>query len=122
MELEKKYEPELELTPKQVADLAACIKHPGFGVIQIIGRSIVDKFVTEWINADDDNSVLRAHKLAKASAQFYQAFVDQINIEIAGYRMVANEDKTPIDSTEVLDMGTSVDYLNNEMDEETLFL
>jgi hypothetical protein len=113
VDIEKKYEPEMELTPKEIADLAAIVRHPGFGVIQKISRCMVDQFVLAWINAKSDSEVLIAHKKAQVAAQFYEGLIVRVSEEIANYGMLVNTDnQTPLDVTEVLEMGESVDYSN----------
>lgn len=105
MELEKSFDPELELSNKEQADLSAVIHHPGFAVALRLGRCMVDQFVVKWMNADSDEDVLKAHKHAKVSAQFFQGFVDRINLEAAQYKSFSTQDNKPIDITENLDMG-----------------
>jgi hypothetical protein len=114
MDIEKKFDPELELEMKDRADLSAAINHPGFAVILRIGRWMVDQFVLDWMNANTDEQVLIAHKYAKVAAQFFQGFADRINEEAIQYRAVVNSDnKTPIDVTSALDIDTLRDYAEN---------
>jgi len=119
MEIEKKYEPELELTQQEVSDLSAVTAHPGFQTILKVARWSVDQFVLEWINASKPEEVLEAHRRAKTAAQFFQSLVDGINYEVNNYREVAisQRDKSPVDSVPGLETGPAVDYLNNKMED-----
>jgi hypothetical protein len=123
VDIERKYEPEMELEPKKIADLAAVVRHPGFSVIQKIARCTVDHFVLGWINAKSDAEVLDTHKKAQVAAQFYDGLIRRINDEIVNYGILVSADnQTPVDATEVLEMGESVDYSNQiGVDEEPLF-
>lgn len=123
MDIERKFEPEIELTNKEIAELAACVSHPGFKAVQKIARSMVDYFVLGWINVNSEADVLITHKKAQVAAQFYDGLIAKINDEVNNHSFIVSADnQTPIDSTEVLEMGESIDYRKQiGVDEEPLF-
>lgn len=106
--MEARFDPEITFTHDQRAQIAHTIATPGFEHINRILRSIVDRFVLDLINVDedDDNAVLGKHKLSKAAAQFYESAVSRINWESQQFMRDASGPVEPTDPTEgSIDLG-----------------
>lgn len=101
------FNPEVNLSHDQRAQLAHTLATPGFVQVNAIMRAIVDRFVIDLINIDedDDKAIIAKHKLSKAAAQVYQLVINRINAEVQQFM---HDSGTPslIDPTEgIIDMG-----------------
>ena len=93
---------ELSLTEEERGVLAASVKQRGFEIMQRIMEDQVRKFNFKLINTDPakQDSVLAAHYLAKAIAQFYTSLMEKIEGEC---QIVAFSNRKPVveDATEI---------------------
>lgn len=112
------FAPDLQLDDADRAHLVQIASTEGFKVVQRIMKTEVDKFVLAAINADpaDEAAVLTAHRMVKASAQFYQGVTNRINEEqLLHFNNMFKHNDTPVDATEpLLDLGGIVDAIAEE--------
>lgn len=110
------FNPDYQLERVEQAALASVVPTDGFRVIHRIMKSEVDKFVVRMINTDPANekTVIAAHLLSKAAAQFYQGVINRINEEITIYHHAPKASDKPVDITEgLIDLGEAVSNLPN---------
>lgn len=100
------FNPELQLEPQEISELASIYGQPGFLVINKIYRLAVDSFVKELINADGANEkdVIARHNQAKTAAQLYTKWLQTVNHIVYQYTHSVQSDK-PIDAAQGLDFG-----------------
>jgi|ERR1039458_1800836 hypothetical protein len=95
---------ELNLTDDERGVLSASVKQRGFEIMQRVMEDQVRKFNFALINADPANqdSVLAAHYLAKAVAQFYTSLMEKIENEC---QIHAYSNRKPVieDATEIVE-------------------
>jgi hypothetical protein len=108
------FNPDISLDRAEQSSLASIIAQPGFAVVQKIGKSCVDSFVVAWINKEQDEDVLRAHRHAKVAAQFYTMLIQRIKDEVDEYIHTQPQEK-PLDVAQSLDIG---EYIQNNYDEK----
>lgn len=108
---------ELELDNKERAHLNVLVGMDGFPVLQKIFENELEKFHIKLLNTDpaDEHSVLAAHRMEKAAAQYYQGCMKQLQMEIEAYRQLPKATDKPIDMTEGLfdDVADAVADLPN---------
>ncbi len=114
------FNPELKLSRHEQGALALVVAEEGYQVIHKICKTEIDKFILRLINEDatDPGSVLEAHRIAKAAAQFYAGITNVIKQNVEAYMSGKTIQQAPVDLTEgILDIGpvaTTLEMLSEE--------
>jgi len=126
VETHKSFEPEVVLDHTERALVAHAVATNGFPIIHRLIRSEVDKFIVGLINTGVENeaAIVANHRLAKAAAQVYTAFMNRINFEVEAFRAAVAKVGDPVDVTEgTIDLGAPAstqsdldDDLSNEFE------
>lgn len=105
---------DVELTGIERAHLAAWIGEESFRIVQRIMEDQVKTFNLDLVNATKTEDILAKHNIAKASAVFYQRFINRLNEEITLYRASPRPNDKPLDITSNLDLDNIAEAMSAE--------